>query len=140
MTQLHQEAPAEVTIDLLLGEVIKIKEKLADAKTVLKDYKIVSDRLTELKKVKKELQEQIKEEADRIEDEFYSDPTYEKAKNDQLTFKNQLKEKTSELKVKLAEKHQKKMEFVTDDRIVAGEQLKLQLEFKSNLYINGSKL
>ena len=134
-----QPADAEVSIDLILEQLFTIKEKLADSKAILKNYKVQSEKLTQLKLVKKELAEKIKEETDSIENEFYNDVDYEKAKNDELTFKNQIKEKTSELKTTLAVKY-KTSDLITDSRLVKGQQLKLQLEFAPTVYVNGNKI
>ncbi len=125
-------------IENLLQELMKLKEKMEDAKAILKHYKIKSERLDDLKKAKKELNEQISEEKDRIEAEYYEDADFEKANNDALTFKNQIKEKSAELK--------KVMSEVDTDEIVStykynihGEELKMQVERSVKVYINGKE-
>lgn len=125
-------------IEKLLVELVGIKEKMANAKETLKSYKIKSDRLTEFQKVKKELLEQISEEKDRIEDEFYADKDYETAKNDELTYRNQVREKSSELRELMA-KVNPSQQLSTYDYNIKGEQLKVQVERVVKVYINGKE-
>jgi hypothetical protein len=138
-TEQHAEAPEQVKISNLLVEIAEKKQKLEDAKIILKSYKIKSDRLDDLKSAAKELREQIKEEKDRIEDEFYEDQDYEQAKNDELTYKNEIKEKTGELSMILHKKY-KAPELQTEDHTVNGEMVKLQLQFVPDIYLNGKAL
>jgi len=125
-------------IEKLLQSIIQTKEKLTDSKAILKHYKIKSDRLAELMKVKKELAEQITEEKDRIEAEYYEDSDFEKAKNDELTYKNQIKEKSAELRQVMADVDvtQKVSSY---DYNIKGETLKLQVERSVKVYINGKE-
>jgi len=125
-------------LENLLVQLHELKDKLFLTKTTLKEYKIKSDRLTQLISARKEMNEQIKEEKDRIEDEFYEDPTYETAKNDELTYKNQVKEKTGEIKQATATMNPVQTLF-TIDYNVKGEQYKLQIERAPRVYINGKE-
>jgi len=125
-------------LENLLVQLHELKDKLFLTKTTLKEYKIKSDRLTQLISARKEMNEQIKEEKDRIEDEFYEDPTYETAKNDELTYKNQVKEKTGEIKQATATMNPDQTLF-TIDYNVKGEQYKLQIERAPRVYINGKE-
>lgn len=138
-TEQHAEAPAQVQIESILKEMQKIKYKLEDAKAVLKGYPIKSDKLTQLKKARKELKEQIDEEVDEIESKHYEDKDFEQACNDKLTYKNQLKEKTAELRQLVTRKHKVPV-LETEDHLVEGEQMKLQFEFPAKLYLNGREL
>jgi hypothetical protein len=125
-------------IEKLLVELITIKEKLANAKEILKSYKVKSDRLTEFQKAKKELMEQISEEKDRIEDEFYSSKDYETSRNDELTYKNQIREKNAELRELMA-KVNTDQQLSTYDYNIKGEPLKVQVERVVKVYINGKE-
>lgn len=125
-------------IEKLLIELISTKEKLANAKEILKSFKVKSDRLTELQKAKKELLEQINDEKDRIEDEFYSDKDYETSKNDELTYKNQIREKNAELR-ELISKVNTDQQLSTYDYNIKGEPLKVQVERVVKVYINGKE-
>jgi hypothetical protein len=138
-TEQHAEAPEQVQIQKLLDGIAEKKQKLEDAKIILKSYKIKSDRLDDLKSAAKELREQIKEEKDRIEDEFYEDKDYEQAKNDELTYKNEIKENTGELSAILHKKY-KAPDLQTEDHTVNGEMVKLQLQFVPDIYLNGKSL
>lgn len=125
-------------IEKLLEEIFQIKGKLEDAKAILKHYKIKSEKLTDLMKVKKELAEQISEEKDRIENEYYEDKDYETSKNDELTYKNQIKEKTAELKQLMAEVDTSQ-KISTYDYNIRGEKLKMQVERTVKVYFNGKE-
>jgi len=133
---IQTEATAEQKIEQLLNHIAKTQGQLLDTKEVLKEYKIKSDTLTKMKEAKKDMIQKINEEKDRIEDELYEDPTYEKSKNDELTLKNQLKEQIAMLKVEVQSKYNAPG-LKTEDHLIKGEQMKLQLEFMPNIYING---
>lgn len=123
-------------IEKLLVELVGIKEKLANAKEILKSFKVKSDTLTELQKAKKELMEQISDEKDSIEDDFYADKDYETSKNDELTYKNQIREKSAELR-ELMSKINVDQQLSTYDYNIKGEPLKMQVERIVKVYING---
>ena len=123
-------------IEKLLVELVGIKEKLANAKEILKSFKVKSDTLTELQKAKKELMEQISDEKDSIEDDFYADKDYETSKNDELTYKNQICEKSAELRELMA-KINVDQQLSTYDYNIKGEPLKMQVERVVKVYING---
>ncbi len=125
-------------IEKLLVELVGVKEKLANAKETLKNYKIKSDRLTEFQKAKKDLLGQISDEKDRIGNEFYADKDYETAKNDELTYKNQIREKNAELRELMA-KVNPSQQLSTYDYNIKGEPLKIQVERVVKVYINGKE-
>lgn len=125
-------------IETLLQALMKKKDKLDDAKAVLKHYKIRSERLTDLMKAKKELSEQIKDEKDRIENEHYEDKDYEQAKNDELTLKNEIKEKSAELRQVMAQVDTDQS-VSTYDYNIKGEKVKMQVERNVKVYINGKE-
>ena len=121
-----------------LMKLAELKEKYANAKEVLKSYKMKSERLTQLKRANKDLREQINEEKKNIEDEFLEDKDYEQASNDELTVKNQIKEKNAELKQSIA-KLNKDQDLSTYDYNIKGEPMKLQVERVVKVYINGQE-
>ncbi len=125
-------------IENKLVELLGLKEKLLDAKEMLKSFKIKSDRLKDLQTAYKDLRDQISEEKDRIENEFYEDKDYEKAKNDDLTYKNQIKEKGSELREMMKSVDADKL-LATYDYNIKGEKLKMQVERVVKVYINGKE-
>lgn len=125
-------------IEKLLEQILQLKSKLEDTKAILKHYKVKSDKLTDLMKVKKELAEQIAEEKDRIESEYYEDKDYEVAKNDELTYKNQIKEMTAELKQLMSEVDVNQ-KVSTYDYNIRGEKLKMQVERTVKVYFNGKE-
>jgi len=123
-------------VEKLLQELMNIKDKLADAKVILKDFKVRSERLTQLKRAKKELGEQIDEEKDRIEGEFYEDKDYEKSKNDELTYKNEIKEKNAEIRQAMSLVNVDQ-QLSTYEYNIKGEPIKMQVERVVKVYING---
>ena len=88
---------------------------------------------------KKDIQAQINEEKDRIEEEFYEDNDYEKAKNDSLTLRNEIREVVAEIKQSSAG-ISPEQQLLTLEYNIKGEQTKLQIERVANIYINGKKL
>lgn len=125
-------------IEKLLVELVGVKEKLLNAKETLKSYKVKSDLLSQLQKTKKELGEQITVEKNRIENEFYEDKDYETAKNDELTYKNQMREKNAELRELMAQVNPDQ-QLSTYDYNIKGELLKMQVERVVKVYINGKE-
>jgi len=89
-------------IEKTLLELTELKEKLEDAKAILKHFKVKSDRLSQLKAAKKDIQGQVEEEIKRIEDEFLGDKDYEDSKNEELTLKPQIRDKQTEVRELMA--------------------------------------
>jgi DNA repair exonuclease SbcCD ATPase subunit len=125
-------------IEKMLTEIAELKDKLEDAKVILKQYKIKSPALDDLKKAKKELNEQIADEKDRIENEYYEDKDYETARNDELTYKNQLREKNAHLRQLMSQVDTDK-QLSTYDYNIKGEKVKMQVERVVKVYINGKE-
>lgn len=123
-------------IEKTLLELVELKDKMQDAKALLKGYKMQSERLTQLKRAKKELGEQIEDEKKNIEDGFLEDNDYETAKNDELTLKNQIKEKNAELRQTMAQVN-KNQDLSTYDYNIKGENMKVQVQRVVKVYING---
>jgi len=125
-------------IEKKLVDLHKLKEKLADSKAILKHYKIKSERLTDLKKAKSELNEQVKEEQDRIESDFLADKDYETAKHDESTLKTDIKEKNAELRELMAQVNTDKL-LTSYNYNINGEELKMQVERTVKIYVNGKE-
>ncbi len=125
-------------IEKLLLEIMELKDKFQDAKAILRGYKIKSERLTQLKRAQKELKEQVDEEKKNIEDEFLEDSDYEQASNDELTLKNQIKEKNAHLRKAMAQVN-KDQDLSTYEYNIKGEPLKMQVERVVRVYINGKE-
>lgn len=136
---IEMPAPNEQQIQALIEGIMATKEKIESNKIVLKDFKIKSPELDDLKKKQKVLKEAMDAEKERIENVHLEDKDFEQAKNDDLTLRNQLKEKTAMLRVALRNKH-KVNSLYTEDHVVNNEQMKLQLEFAAKVYINGKEL
>lgn len=125
-------------IEKLLVELSELKDKYKGAKEILKSYKITSERLTQLKRARKDLGEQLEEEKKQIEDGFLDDSDYEQASNDELTVKNQIKELAAELKQAMSQVNTSQQLTVYDYNI-KGEPVKLQVERVVKVYINGKE-
>ena len=123
-------------IENKLVELMGLKDKLLDAREMLKSFKIKSDRLKDLQSAYRDLRDQISEEKDKIENEFYDDKDYEKSKNDELTYKNQIKEKGSELR-EIMKNVDTDKQLSSYDYNIKGEKLKMQVERVVKVYING---
>jgi predicted Zn-dependent protease len=137
-SQQQQEAPAEVQIQKIMENIVALNGKIDDSKIILKGYKIKSERLTQLKRARKEMTEQINDEKKNIEDGFLEDKDYEEASNDLLNNKNKLKEATAMLRVAVGKKYNAPG-LQTEDHLVSGDQYKLQLQFSPQIYINGKE-
>lgn len=125
-------------IEKILLKLMELKDKLKDSKAILRGYKVTSERLTQLKRAKKEMAEQIEEEKKNIEDEFLEDKDYEQANNDELTYKNDIKEKNAELRAVMA-KLNTSQTLSTYDYNIKGEPVKMQVERVVKVYINGKE-
>ena len=125
-------------IEKLLSELVALKEKMQNAREILRSYKITSERLTQLKRAKKELNEQVDEEKKNIEDGYLEDKDYETSANDELTLKNQIKEKNAELRQVMAQVN-RNQDLSTYDYNIKGENLKVQVQRVVKVFINGKE-
>jgi hypothetical protein len=125
-------------IEKLLLQQVELKEKLLNAKEILRSYKIQSERLSQLKRAKKDIAEQVEEEKKNIEDKYLEDKDYETAANDELTLRNQIKEKNAELREAMAQVN-KGQDLSTYDYNIKGEKLKVQVQRVVKVYINGKE-
>ncbi len=141
MTKAQQEAeaPAEQQVQTLLEQIAKLNEDIKGNKDVMKEYKIESDELRGMTDKKKILQDAINEEKEKIEIVHAEDPTYGETKADILAKENQRREKIGELRGILKSKH-KTPEIKTEDYVISGGQMKLQLAFEPQIYIDGKEL
>ena len=125
-------------IENLLVELTELKEKLTDSKAILRGYKMTSDRLTQLKRAKKDLGEQIVDEKKNLEDEFLEDTDYEQAHNDEIEYKNKIKDKNTELR-ELMTQVNKGQDLSTYEYNIKGEPIKLQVQRVVKVFINGKE-
>ena len=125
-------------IENLLVELSELKEKMTDAKAILRGFKVKSERLTQLKRAKKDLGEQMEEEKKNIEDEFLEDTDYEQAHNDELEHKNKIKDKSTELR-EVMTKVNKGQDLSTYEYNIKGEPMKLQVQRVVKVFINGKE-
>lgn len=123
-------------VENLLVDLMDLKEKLKDAKEILKDFKVKSDKLTQLTKAKKEMTAQIEEEKRRIEEDLREDKDYEQSKQDELKYKNAITEKNADIKEVMREMN-KDQQLSTYDYNIKGEMIKMHVERYVKLYLNG---
>jgi len=141
-THIEQPAPTERQIQNLVESIAKIDEEIKGNKDILKNYKIKSDELTRMSAQKKELQDAINEEKERIENVHAEDPTFAEARADEQRLTNQKKEKIAELKQAMKLKHAGKMANIFKEEVMtaSGGQMLLNLEFAPRVYLNGKEL
>jgi len=125
-------------IENLLLELTELKEKLQHSRAILRGYKVTSDRLTQLKRAKKDLSEQLEDEKKTIEDTFLEDTDYETAHNDELDYKNKIKDKNTELRELMAQVN-KGQDLSTYDYNIKGEPMKVQVQRVVKVFINGKE-
>lgn len=125
-------------IEKFLLQLTELQDKLADAKVILRHFKVRSDRLSQLKSAKKDIQAQMEEEKKRIEDEFLEDTDYENAKNEELTLKPKISDKKKEVKELMAQVNPDQ-QLSTHEYNVKGETMKVQVERVVKWYINGKE-
>jgi len=125
-------------IEKMLVELMELKDKLQNSREILRGYKITSEKLTQLKRAKKELNEQLEEEKKNIEDGFLDDKDYETAANDEITLKNQIKEKNAELRQTMTQVN-RNQDLSTYDYNIKGGQVKMQVQRVVKVYINGKE-
>ena len=123
-------------IENMLTSILELKDKLLNAKAILKGYKITSDRLSQLKVAKKDISMQIQEETKRIEEEFMADKDFEQAKQDEKKYKNSIAEKNGELRELMSQVNVDQT-LSTYNYNIKGEELKMQVERVVKVYING---
>ena len=82
--------------------------------------------------------EDVAEEKKRIEDEFYEDKDYETARNDELTLKNDIREKNAELRQMMAGVNIDQ-QLSTYDYNINGAPVKMQVERVVKVYLNGKE-
>ncbi len=125
-------------IENLLIDLMELKEKLQDSRATLRSFKVKSERLTQLKRAKKDLNEQVEEEKKNIEDEFLEDTDYETAHNDEIEYKNKIKDKSTELR-EVMTKVNKGQDLSTYDYNIKGEPMKVQVQRVVKVFINGKE-
>lgn len=141
MTKTQLEAPAanEVQIQRIVEQVQTLQDEILSNKSELKEYKVRSDVLDELKAKKKEIQDSIEEEKERIVEDLGDD--YSTLKAEELDLSNKLKSKLSDLRVALVNKHAPKRENLFKETLTTKNgQLMLGLEFSPVLYFDGKEL
>ncbi len=126
----------EAQIEKLLADLIGLKDELKDLKLITKEYKIESDKLTELKKMRRDISDEMKGEKARIEEDLLSNDDYKDAKEREVKTKEEVREKSAQLKL-LMSKMNPELELASYKYTVAGELINMEVERAVKIYING---
>lgn len=120
----------------LVERLFRSKEDLKAIKDALKDYKISSEKMEELKKSRKVYTQQINDEKMKIEEKMNKDKAYLSLREKVLDHEEKIAVVKQDLRVLLrAEALSKGMVEMEFD--VNGQPIKLQSQVKVALYFNG---
>lgn len=120
----------------IVERLFRSKEDLKAIKDALKDYKISSEKLEELKKSRKVFTQQINDEKVKIEEKMNKDKAYLELREKILDHEEKIAVAKQDLRVLLrAEALEKGMVEMEFD--VNGQPIKLQSQAKVALYFNG---
>lgn len=130
--KLSIQSQAEQLVLNLFGEKFQLKE----VKNALKAYKITSEKMEVLKQTRKELNNQIKEEKEKIESEF--DETYNQLREQKLEAEEKIAIAKQDIKtlLKQSAKDNEHVELSVD---VHGDIVKIQAQMSMELFLNGKK-
>jgi rRNA maturation endonuclease Nob1 len=126
----------KIQAQALVEKLFRAKEDLKAIKDALKDYKISSEKLEELKKSRKVYSQQISDEKMKIEEKMNKDKAYLELREKTLDQEEKIAVSKQDLRVLLrAEALEKGMVEMEFD--VNGQPVKLQSQAKVALYFNG---
>lgn len=126
-------------IETIVADIVAIQEKIKNNKEVLKSYPIKSDPLRDMMAKRLVMNKAIAQEKERIKSDLLADKDFETATHEEKKLKNELKEKAAQLRLIYKNKH--KVGTVYAENVQAhGKQLRLQLEFTPNVYLEGKPL
>lgn len=131
-------APSTMKLEKLVAELVKEREESALAKERMKEYRIESEQLTDLKRAARDIRDQAKAEKERIEGEFKEDLEYQDAVEAERTHREKVRELTHELK-ELLQAFPMKDDIASFEFNILGERQQIQLEKMLKMYINGKE-
>jgi hypothetical protein len=126
----------KIKVKAAVEKLYRAKDDLRDVKNALKAWKVTSERLEELRKVKKEIGDEFKEEKERIEAEHAQDGDYNKLREEKLDKEEQIALAKQDLR-KTLEKETVEKGMAEIEVEVDGHPVKLQTQVKVELYFNG---
>jgi ABC-type uncharacterized transport system fused permease/ATPase subunit len=130
------DARGKMKVQSAVEKLYRAKDDLRDVKNALKAWKVTSERLEELRKVKKEIGDEFKEEKERIEREHAQDADYNTLREEKLDKEEQIALSKRDLRVAL-EKETIEKGMAEIEVEVDGHPVKLQTQVKVELYFNG---
>jgi len=134
--QKSEGLAVEAKAQQLVLDMFEAKEDIKDVKNALKAYKIASPEMESLKAKRKELNQMIAEEKERIERGF--DPTYNELREQLLVAQEKHAIAKQAIKVALMDPARDK-DFVEMDFRVKGMPVKIQAQLSLKLFSNGKE-
>jgi len=139
--QIEAPAQAEQEIVILVERLENLQDEVMVVKETLKEFRVQSDVLSDLKASQKAILDSIVEEKERIIEGLEENPDYLHAKKQEIEIKNKMKETATDLRVALENKHAPaKKKLFKDEMTTKNGQLSLFLEYAPVVYINGKAI
>ena len=125
-------------VEQLALDIFEAKRKRKEVNRELKAYKITSEKLEELKKARKQYNDQIKEEKERIEEEFKKDETYNELREEKESSEETIANSKLELKILLTgeAKNSGSVKYEVD---VHGQKLQIYAQLSLGLFLDGKQ-
>ena len=125
-------------VEQLALNLFEAKKKRKEVNKELKAYKITSEKLEELKKARRQYNEQIKEEKERIEGEFQKDETYNGLREEKESSEETIANSKLELKILLTgeAKNSGSVKYEVD---VHGQKLQIYAQLSLDLFLDGKQ-
>ncbi|PIV90804.1 hypothetical protein COW46_01515 [Candidatus Gracilibacteria bacterium CG17_big_fil_post_rev_8_21_14_2_50_48_13] len=130
--------PSNLQLERLLADLVKERERHAVAKERLKEFRIESEALTDLKRAARDIRDQVKAEKQRLEEEFKQDEDFQDSTKEELESRERMRELTHELRELLAE-FPMKDDLASFEFNIQGDRQQIQLEKVLKMYINGKE-
>lgn len=131
-------APSNIKLETLIAELMKQRERYAVAKERLKEFRIESETLTDLKRAARDIRDQAKAEKQRIEAEIKEDEEFQDADKEERESRERQREIIHELRELLAE-FPMKDDMASFEFNIQGDRQQIQLEKVLRMYINGKE-
>lgn len=131
-------APSNLQLERLLAALVKERERHAVAKERLKEFRVESETLTDLKRAARDIRDQAKAEKQRIEEDFKQDPDFVDTTKEEQESREKMRELTHELRELLAE-FPMKDDIASFEFNIQGDRQQIQLEKVLKMYINGKE-
>lgn len=131
-------APSNAKLETMIAELLKQRERHLVAKERLKEFRIESEALTDLKRAARDIRDQAKAEKQRIEAEMKEDVEFQDAEKEERESREKQREIIHELRELLAE-FPMKDDMASFEFNIQGDRQQIQLEKIVKMYINGKE-